>query len=67
MPRHEGVFVPHAHCTVPSGECFTQGRCLSACTAWRKRDHEARIRELERRLAELERMVWTARRGPSTP
>lgn len=24
MPRHKGVFIPHSHCTVASGDCFTE-------------------------------------------
>ena len=54
MPKHEGVFVPHRHCTVASGNCFTEGRCLENCSAHRRKDHEARIRELERRLRQVE-------------
>lgn len=54
MPKHEGVFVPHRHCTVASGNCFTDGRCLNNCSAQRKKDHEARIREMERRLLQVE-------------
>lgn len=54
MATHEGVFVPHRHCTVASGDCFTAGRCMNNCSALRKKDHEARIRELERRLRQME-------------
>jgi len=60
MPRHDGVFVPHSHCTVTSGDCFTQGRCLSACTARKKRDTEKRLDKLEQRVLELERLVYPA-------
>lgn len=47
-------FVPHQHCTVASGDCFTFGRCLRKCGSQRNDDHEARISELERRLRQLE-------------
>lgn len=57
MPMHKNVFVPHAHCTVTSGDCFTEGKCLAQCSAVRKKDHEARIRELERTVVRLELML----------
>lgn len=57
MPKHEGHFIPHSHCTVASGDCFTEGKCLAACSAMRKKDHEARIRELERTVVRLELML----------
>ena len=50
----EAVFVPHRHCTVTSGACFTIGSCQGNCSAVRKKDHETRIRELERRLVQVE-------------
>ena len=50
----EVVFVPHAHCADASGSCLVVGRCLGQCTALRRRNHEKRIRELERRVVELE-------------
>jgi len=54
LPDGEVVFVPHAHCTDASGGCLVVGRCLGQCTAQRRRNHEKRIRELERRLVEME-------------
>lgn len=64
MPNHEGVFVPHRHCTVTSGDCFTVGRCLAQCSARQKKDHEQRIRELERRLLQVEIELAKARNQP---
>lgn len=61
MPKHDGVFVPHSHCTVASGDCFTEGRCLRQCTAGKKRDMETRLRELERRVVDLQRIVYPLR------
>jgi hypothetical protein len=60
MPMHEGHWVPHSHCTVTSGECFYQSKCLGQCTAARKRDQEDRIRALEHRVAELSKLVYPA-------
>lgn len=54
MPKHDGVFVPHRHCTETSGACFTEGRCLFACTALQKKSHEHQIRDLSRRLLQVE-------------
>lgn len=48
------IFVPHRACTVASGDCFTQGRCLSQCRQRAKRDLEKRVAELERRLVRVE-------------
>ena len=57
MPMHKNAFVPHQHCTVASGDCFTEGKCLAQCSAVRKKDHETRIRELERTVVRLELML----------
>jgi hypothetical protein len=56
-------FVPHKHCTVASGDCFTEGKCLAQCTAWQKKDHEARIKQLERDMVDLRRQL-TMRPNP---
>ena len=47
-------FIPRQKCTVASGDCFTAGRCLGDCGRAAKRDHEARIQDLERRLKRAE-------------
>ena len=52
------VFVPHAHCTVASGDCFTQGKCLRACKEQHTRDQDKRIAALEARMRELEQLVY---------
>lgn len=57
MPKFKGVFVPHSHCTVASGDCFSEGKCLAGCSARRKKDHESRIRELERTVVRLEQTI----------
>lgn len=62
MPKQQGPFVSHSHCTEAGGDCFALGRCLAACSAGRKKDHEARIRELERTVVRLEQMI--SRRTP---
>lgn len=61
MPRHKGVFVPHPHCIVLSGDCFNEGKCLRECTAQKRETHEKRIRDLEHRLLELERSFYQLR------
>lgn len=58
MPRADGVFVPHHHCTVASGDCFVVGRCLGSCTARKKQDAAQKIADLERRLVDLEVIVY---------
>lgn len=57
MPKHAGQFVPHSHCTVASGDCFYEGKCLADCSAGRKKDHESRIRELERTVVRLAQKI----------
>lgn len=58
MPKHEGEFIPHPHCTSASGDCFYQGRCLRACSAQQKQTHEQRIKSLEHRVVQLERALY---------
>lgn len=58
MPTADGVFIPHPHCTVPSGDCFTQARCLRQCTAKQKKDQAQRITELEARVLMLEKALY---------
>lgn len=57
MPKRSGHFIPHSHCTVASGDCFQEAKCLAACSAGRKADHESRIRELERTVVRLARLI----------
>lgn len=59
MPKHEGVFIPHPHCTVASGGCFEHGRCMRACSAHKKCTLEQQIKSLEARVLWLERAVCT--------
>ena len=42
------VFVPRAGCTVASGDCGVQGRCLGGC---RSREPASEAKELERLIA----------------
>ena len=65
LPDGEVVFVPHPHCTEAGGDCTVVGRCLGQCTARRRRNHEKRIRELERLVVELELRLARCH-GPST-
>jgi hypothetical protein len=58
MPRVEGEFIPHGHCTVASGDCFTQGRCLRQCSAKQKKDQAQRITDLEARVLMLEKALY---------
>ena len=53
-------FIPKQGCTNASGGCFTAGACLYQCSAGRKKDHESRIRALERRLLQLEILAYRA-------
>lgn len=57
MPKFEGHFVPHSYCTVASGDCFRESKCLAGCSAGRKKDHESRIRALERTVVRLEQQI----------
>lgn len=52
------VFVPHAHCTVASGDCFTQGKCLRACKEQHSREQDKRIAALEANVRALEGLVY---------
>jgi hypothetical protein len=54
-------FIPHAVCTVASGDCFHEGRCLSSCRARAKQAQAQTVAELERRVLELERIVFGLR------
>lgn len=54
MLKAEKIFVPHAACTVASGECFNEGRCLGSCKKLQKADHEKRIKELERKFLQIQ-------------
>lgn len=47
-------FVPHAQCSVASGDCFTVGHCLDSCRIREKADHAKRMRALEERCTQLE-------------
>jgi hypothetical protein len=52
--KEKKVFVPHEACTVASGDCFTQARCLRQCRQRQKADVESRIALLERQVKALE-------------
>lgn len=53
MPRHQGVFVPEPECMVPSGECFTVGRCLAKCKTRTFYQHQRDLRALQEQVAQL--------------
>lgn len=55
------VFVPHTQCSVPSGDCFSEGKCLNQCKADARKDCQAKILDLRRRVARLEQIVYMAR------
>ena len=57
MSKVEKTFIPHSCCTVASGDCFTQGRCLGSCKSVQKNDHEKRMKELERKFIQLQLTV----------
>ena len=61
MPKVDGQFVPHSHCTVGSGDCFVFGRCLGNCTARQKKDHEQRIKALENHIVSLRQEIYRLR------
>ena len=58
MPKVDGQFVPHDHCTVGSGDCFVYGRCLGNCAARQKKDHEQRIKALEDDIVSLKQEIY---------
>lgn len=53
MLKQDGGLIPHSHCTVASGDCLSEGKCLANCTARQKVSLEKRIQELERQLMQL--------------
>lgn len=57
MAKHEGVFVPEQECMVPSGECFTVGRCLAKCKSRAFYEHQHELRKLQEHVAELHRRI----------
>jgi len=42
----DSVFVPHAACTVASGACFVDGKCIGRCTT------QLSVRKANRELTE---------------
>ena len=48
------VFVPKAACSVPSGDCFTKGKCLDDCENRSHVDDQERIRALYEAMVRLE-------------
>lgn len=54
-------FIPHPQCTVASGDCFTEGRCLGQCRAHAKQKEREKVANMEHRLAKLERIVYGLR------
>jgi hypothetical protein len=47
-------FIPHRQCTVSSGDCFHDGKCLRQCREQEKKDMPEAIRNLEHRVKMLE-------------
>lgn len=54
------TFVPHPQCTVPSGDCFVEARCLNQCKAQARKDCAKAIEDLRGRLLNLEKVVYGA-------
>jgi hypothetical protein len=50
----EKVFVPYPPCSVTSGDCFVQGRCLDRCKKRNATITLAQCRELAERMVQLE-------------
>lgn len=57
-------FIPHNECTVASGDCFHQGRCLDQCRTRSKaavaeavKEHSKELLRLEARIVKLERAL----------
>lgn len=57
------TFIPHAHCTVASGDCFAQGQCLRACQEQHTRNQDKRIHALESRVRDLEQQLHRLKSG----
>jgi hypothetical protein len=58
------VFVPHPECSLASGDCFVEGRCLNNCLNTRGNVLNARLRAIEERQAQLERRIILLERRP---
>ena len=48
------VFVPHPECMVPSGDCFTQSRCLAGCKKRSFHQHQSDVKNLRYAIVQLE-------------
>jgi hypothetical protein len=48
------TFVPHSVCSVPSGDCFVEGRCLDRCKKRNATLTLAQCREILERMVQLE-------------
>lgn len=54
MKQEPNVFVPHGPCTVASGDCFREGRCLNDCLKRYEGSCQQQIRALLERVVQLE-------------
>lgn len=57
MSRATKVFVPHPPCTVTSGDCFREGRCLDNCQKRYEGNCQQKIRALLERITQLDARV----------
>lgn len=57
MKRGPEGFVPHSCCTVASGDCFREGRCLDNCQKRYEGNCQQQIRALYEQFARLEARV----------
>lgn len=51
------VFVPHNVCSVPSGDCLIEGRCLDRCKKRNATLTLAECRAILERMAQLEARI----------
>ena len=55
--RAKAVFVPHPECSVASGDCFVEGRCLDNCLRTRGNVLNDRLRSMEEHIVALEQRI----------
>ena len=64
MNKKATCFVPHAECSVSSGDCFRVGKCLDQCVVRQRASTEKQLRDLLEQVVRLEaRIIALERKG----
>lgn len=67
MSRSVKDFIPHRPCTVASGDCFREGRCLDNCLKRYEGTCQQQIRALKEQVVALEVRILALERTPHQP